>query len=304
MQRTIAWATTSRGASSARGSTSSMKRLHVLVAQIRPFAADRFADEEPARPGDVKHGRMELHELHVAQLGAGAIRGRHAVAGRDRRVGRLAIDLPAPPLARIVCLAQTSILPCFARQTRAPTQRPSCVSRSSVKVSSQSVTFGVCVRLRADGPHDLEAGRVAQGMHDAAMAVAAFARQGDLAFFLVEMRAPADQVIDLIGGFADDHLDDVGIAQAAAGVERVFDVVLEVVLGRHHAGDAALGPGAVAVLDAFFGDDEDIEIARGLECRAQPRDAGADDENIREKVRRPLGVELHEVAMRGHGVVV
>ena len=35
---------------------------------------------------------MELHELHVAQLGPGAVGGRHAVAGGHRRIGRLAVD--------------------------------------------------------------------------------------------------------------------------------------------------------------------------------------------------------------------
>ena len=35
---------------------------------------------------------MELHELHVAQLGPGAIGGRHAVAGGHGGIGRFAID--------------------------------------------------------------------------------------------------------------------------------------------------------------------------------------------------------------------
>ncbi len=67
-----------------------------------------------------------------------------------------------------------------------------------------------------DGPHDLEAGGVAQGVDDAAMAVAAFARQGEVAVFLVEMGAPADQVVDLVRRLADHHFDDVAMAQAAA----------------------------------------------------------------------------------------
>ena len=92
MQRTMAWATTSRGASSARGSSAEHEALAVLVAQVGPFAADRLADEVAAGAGDVEHRGMELHELHVAQLGAGAIGRGHAVAGRHRRVGRLAVD--------------------------------------------------------------------------------------------------------------------------------------------------------------------------------------------------------------------
>src|SRR5262249_58513973 len=50
------------------------------------------ADEEAAGAGQVEHGGVELHELHVAQLGPGAVGGGHAVAGGHRRVGRLAVD--------------------------------------------------------------------------------------------------------------------------------------------------------------------------------------------------------------------
>ena len=81
-------------------------------------------------------------------------------------------------------------------------------------MSSQSVTFGGLPGAVDDGPHHLEAGGVAQGVDDAAMAVAALARQGELAVLLVELRAPANQVVDLLRRLADDHLDDVAVAQA------------------------------------------------------------------------------------------
>ena len=67
-------------------------------------------------------------------------------------------------------------------------------------------------------------------------------------FSLVELRAPVDQLADVLGRLADDHLDDLAIAQPGAGDERVVDVVLEAVLGLEHAGDAALGVGAVGLL--------------------------------------------------------
>src|SRR5262249_37763398 len=127
-----------------------------------------------------------------------------------------------------------------------------------------------------DGPHDLVAGGVAQGVDDAAVAVAALARPGELAILPVAGPAPADHVADLSGGLADDHLDDGAVAQAAARGERVLDVVLEAVLGREHGGDAALGVAAVALLDAVLGDDEDFERGRHLKGGPQPGDAGAD----------------------------
>ncbi len=66
------------------------------VAEIGPFAAQGFGQEMAGRAGHVEHGGMELHEFHVAQLGAGAIGHRVAVAGGDRRVGRLAKELAGP----------------------------------------------------------------------------------------------------------------------------------------------------------------------------------------------------------------
>ena len=149
-----------------------------------------------------------------------------------------------------------------------------------------------------DGAHDLVAGGVAQGVDDAAVAVAALAGQGQLAVFLVELRAPVDQVVDLVGRFADHHLDDGAIAQAGAGGQRVLDVVLEAVLRRQHAGDAALGVVAVALLNVVLGDDQDVEVGRHFQGRAQARDAGADDQDVGEEVRRLLGAELNQVAVR------
>ena len=92
----MACETTSRGASSCRGSSVEHEPLAVHVPQVRPLAADGLADQGPGRPGDVQDRRVELHELHVPQFGPGPPGGGHAVAGRDRRVGRLAVDHPAP----------------------------------------------------------------------------------------------------------------------------------------------------------------------------------------------------------------
>ena len=51
------------------------------VAQNAAFAAHAFGDQDAAHADRPHHaGRMELHELHVHQFGAGAIRERVAVA--------------------------------------------------------------------------------------------------------------------------------------------------------------------------------------------------------------------------------
>ena len=47
--------------------------MAVSVDQMCAFAAHGFGNQVPAAAGDVQHGRMELHELQVANFGAGTV---------------------------------------------------------------------------------------------------------------------------------------------------------------------------------------------------------------------------------------
>ena len=69
----------------------------VAVDQEGALAAHGLGDERllAARPRtEPQHGGVELHELDVGHHRAGPQRRRHAVAGRDRRVGGRRVDLP------------------------------------------------------------------------------------------------------------------------------------------------------------------------------------------------------------------
>ncbi len=105
-------------------------------------------------------------------------------------------------------------------------------------------------------PHYFVAGGVAQRVHNAAMAVATLAAEYELALLGVESRAPIDKLANVAGRFADDHLDDLAVAQVGAGDERILDVVGEVIAGVNHAGDAALSIIAVRLLHCVFGNDQ------------------------------------------------
>ena len=72
-----------------------MNRSPRVGDENRALAAHGLGDEHERRLGRVERRGVELHELHVAQLHAGAMRERNAVSGRDRGVGGVAIDLPA-----------------------------------------------------------------------------------------------------------------------------------------------------------------------------------------------------------------
>src|SRR4029077_16935424 len=110
-------------------------------------------------------------------------------------------------------------------------------------------------RAGDQGAHDLVAGGVSQSVDDAPMAVSPFAGQRQLAPFQVEMDPEPDEVLDLLRGFADDHLDDLWVTQPSARDERVFDMVLKRVLRGHDPGQPALGIRAIALVEAILVED-------------------------------------------------
>src|SRR5205823_9094002 len=117
---------------------------------------------------------------------------------------------------------------------RSVDQRPDAAALVGQQVDGETTIPEGDVRLLArivnHGPHDLGARGVAESMDDAAVTVAALARQSELAVLHVEARAEADQVVDLLGPLTNDAIGDFGVAQAGAGGERVLDVVLEAIL--------------------------------------------------------------------------
>ena len=89
----MARATMSRGASSAISWYFGMKRLEIRIAQVSAFAAQRLRKQKARRALQIKSCRMELNELHVADLGAGPECHRDAIARSDAGVGGVGIDL-------------------------------------------------------------------------------------------------------------------------------------------------------------------------------------------------------------------
>ena len=142
---------------------------------------------------------MKLDEFHVAELGAGAEGDRVAVGGGDLGVGRLAIKPPRPAGREDRLLGPDEGLAVVRVPDQRPAARPSCVNRSMVKVVSQMTTLGR-ERTRSDhGPHHFFSGGIPQGVHDAAMAVAPFLREGDFAVVRVEIGPVGDQFANRSG---------------------------------------------------------------------------------------------------------
>ena len=194
---------------------------------------------------------MELHELHVAQLGPGAPGDGQAVAGGDLGIGRFAKHLAAAAGAENRLLGPDERFAVLG----IPDQRAAASAVVREQIDRERVFPDLHVRqigsVLDDGPHHFFAGGIAQGMHDAIVAVAPFAAQREFAGFQIEVRAPVDQLANALRGVADDHFDDLAIAQLAAGRERVGDVIFEAIFRIEHAGDAPLGVGAVRLSRTF-----------------------------------------------------
>ncbi len=250
----IARATTSRGARSASSCWPCMNRTPSLVDEEGALAAHGLGDERllAARAlAEPEHRRVELHELEVGQLGPGAQRSGHAVAGRDGRVGRRRVDLAESARgqhdgARVgrpdaVDLALADDVQGHAADPR-------------VRVGEQVDDEGVLDDLDAgvvahpvergdEGARDLLAGGVAAGVQDAVAVVATLAGQRDLAgVAAVEVGAERDEVPDARRALVDERLDGLDVTEADAGDEGVVDVLGGAVLRRHDGGDAALRP--------------------------------------------------------------
>ena len=121
-------------------------------------------------------------------------------------------------MARIVCLAQTSVLPCSWFQTMTPRQAPSSVSRSIVKVSCQTSTCSSRTRrsVTARMTSLPVASPKAWTMRSCPWPPSRPRARRPSA---VSKRVPqADQFLDPPRGLADHPLHDLGIAERAAGL--------------------------------------------------------------------------------------
>ncbi len=151
---------------------------------------------------------MELDEFHVAELGPRAKGDGMPVGRGDLGIGRLAVQPPGPAGGEDRLLGPDERL----AVARVPDERPAARPLVRQQVDGEGRFPDEDVGPRADeighGPHHFLPGRIAQGMHDPAMAVPPFQREGDLAVVRVEMGPVSDQFADALGRLVNDHVDD------------------------------------------------------------------------------------------------
>ena len=267
----------------------------VSVDQVSSFAAEGFGDQTAAAAGDVQHGGMELHELHVPHLGTGPVGDCVTVRCGNRRVGRLTIELPG------AARAQNGLL----RPDRHPSvplvshQRSAANSVVSEQVQDERVFpdrhVAQLSRPFDHRPHHFLAGGVAQCMDDPKVAVSAFATQDQLSGFGIETGSPLNQFANPLRGLAHHHFHNLWIAQPAARANRVLGVSFELVVRIDNAGNASLGVGAGGLLELVFGDQQHGHVRFDSDRRPQPGQPTADNEHVGEEVRDPLGMKWDKI---------
>ncbi len=261
----------------------------VRVHQVRALAPYRLGDQRLLALGaraQEEHGRVELDELQVGDLGPGAQREGHAVAGRDRRVGGGGEDLAHAAGGEDhrggVDGADAVVLPLVHDVQGHPGRT---ARRVRQEVQDEGVLDGVHapVAYRLDqGAGDLGAGRVPARVGDPAAVVAALAGQRDLApGGRVEVGAGLDQPADRVRPLGDQGPHRALVAQPGTGHEGVVEVLLGGVALAERGGDAALGPAGGAVVEQGLGDDDRTEPGGGAaQGGGQAGDAGADHDHV------------------------
>ena len=238
-------------------------------------------------------GRVELDELHVADRRAGAPGHGHAVARGDIGVRRVEVDFAAAAGGQHDAVAAEGEDPAGFLIEHVDADH--AVFGGVAEFARGDEVDGHVVFQHGDrrmffhggdeGFFDFESGEIVR-VKDAALGVSAFTAEVQLGaagwfFAQVERHAEVDQLLDALGTFAHDELDNIPVAKPGAGFEGVFDVQFERIFRAGHAGHAALRPSGVGRGLGAFGDDGDGALIGGLERVSQPGDAGAEDDVVK-----------------------
>ena len=231
---------------------------------------------------------MELDELHVRDLGAGAPGKGHAVAGRNVGVAGVEVDLTAAAggedcirgadrvdLVRLLVEhigAHAAVGALHADALRddevdhnRPLVRPDC---------------GVLLQRADHRGLALLAGDVPR-VEDAAHGVATLAAEVPGAvLLLVELHAAGDEVLDRRRCLGDNLADDRLVTEPRPRDLRVLDVIFKGIGGLRHTADPPLGEIRVAILKPLLGDKDDLPGGSQVEGCHESAHSRADDEVV------------------------
>ncbi len=272
-----------------------------LVAQVGALAAQRLGDEEHRLLAlEREPGRMELHELEVADGGAGPVGHGDAVAGGHRRVRRAAVHLAGA--ARREDRHHRHVEGELA-VVGAERQGADAAAVHRQQVDDELVLVELHAAADAgrlgQGARDLAAGGVAAGVQHARDRVRALPAQHDLAVDAVEVGAHLEELAHPVRALVHEHLDGLLVAEAGAGAHRVLEVQLGRVGLAEGGGDAALGEEGGGVVEAALGEQADPPATGGRDGGRQAGDAAAQHEHVEGPPVQGLPLETRDVGT-GH----
>src|ERR1019366_6174656 len=134
--------------------------------------------------------------------------------------------------------------------------------------------------LEIERPANLTPGGVPVGVEHAAAAMRSLASKRDLRAGAIELGTPRDELLDT--GWAFFHQDARGlfIAQAVAGLERIFQVKTDFIVIAKGGGDTTLRVLRVGFRDLTFRQTQDAARGRKFYRGPQTRDARTHDDEI------------------------
>ena len=233
--------------------------IPAIVNQVGSLAPNRFRDQMTRAPGDVQHGGMKLHHFHVTNGGPSPERDRMTIGSRDVRVRRFAVQPSRPARTQDRLLGPDEGL----AMSRVPDQRPLALILMGQEIDRERLLPHLAGRMLSqpvdEGPHDLFAGRIAQSMRHARVAVAPFRCEGQLTILLIKVSPQPHQLANQIRGRVHHRFHNVPIAQPRPSCHGVFDMVTHRVGGIEDPRNAPLRPGTVGQFQAVFGDHDDLQ---------------------------------------------
>ena len=187
------------------------------------------------------------------------------------------------PGCRIVCFFKRLRMRSFSPKTTAHKIRRLW---SSVKVLPNA-NIGATTHFLDNSAHNFSAGRVAVGVNNAEVIMAAFATKLYLALLVaVKLDAIAEQPANRFGSAPYDHLDRLSVAKCAARDKRVVNVILKgVVRSVPDRRNTSLRFDAVRLFQPRLAYDEDLKGRVDRQRRGKARETPAYDQHVGEKVR-------------------
>ena len=243
------------------------------VEQEGTLAAHRFGHQEVA--WHCERGGMKLVELDIGKAGTGPEGCGSAIAGGNRWVGGVGVELAGSP----------------TRQDHGIRFEPAHCARNidgldsaylpidDEEIANEGEFEDAHVR-GPDGPHqgalDAGAGRVSARVQDSRARMGGLPAPREQAIFMVELHPKSHQVADAIGPLGAEDLDRLPRVEPCPGRQRVVDVRADAVVREHHRRDTPLRIPGIALPQLGLGHEGHRVGTGGPQGGDESSDSGAD----------------------------